>query len=48
MTSISGSKDFEEYLDRYCKQYKVTEEEALTHAIIREVAAYYNVAIKLP
>lgn len=43
--SKSGLKDFEEYLDRYCSEYKVTKEEALTHAVIREIANYYGIAI---
>lgn len=34
--------DFDIYLERYCKQYGYTKEEAKEHALIKEVQQYYN------
>ena len=34
--------DFEEYVARYCKKHEVTPEEAKTHALVKEVQAYYE------
>lgn len=36
------SKDFREYVDRFCATYKRTVEDALKFALVREVAAYYR------
>lgn len=36
------SKDFREYVDRFCTTYKRTVEDALQLALVREVAAYYQ------
>ena len=36
-----GNADFREYVNRYCRHYKLTVEEALQHAIVREVAKQY-------
>lgn len=33
--------DFREYVDRYCKSHNLHVEEALQHAIIKEVAKEY-------
>lgn len=35
------NRDFKEYVDRYCRQYRVTIEQALEHAIVKRVADYY-------
>lgn len=32
---------FEEYLERFCKLYGLTSEEAVTHKIVQEVNACY-------
>ena len=34
------NQDFKEYVDRYTQSKKITKEEALTHALIREYAKY--------
>lgn len=34
--------DFESYLERYCKQYGVTPEEAKEHRLVQEVKEYYG------
>ncbi len=36
--------NFREYVDRYCVQHKVTVDEALTHALVKDVAAFYSQA----
>ena len=33
--------DFKMYVDRYCKQYGLTVDEALEHEIVKSVAAQY-------
>lgn len=33
--------DFKQYVDRYCKQYKVTADEALKHLIVQGVGDAY-------
>lgn len=35
------NRDFKEYVDRYCRQYRVTIEQALEHAIVKYVANSY-------
>lgn len=35
------SQEFREYVDKYCNSYGFTVQEALGHAIVREVAGYY-------
>ena len=37
-----SNADFREYVNRYCRTYKLTEEEALQHMIVKEVAKQYN------
>lgn len=32
----------DEYLEKYCRQNKVTKEEAMKHALVREVTEYYR------
>ena len=34
----NNNADFREYVNRYCKTYKLTVEEALSHRIVKEVA----------
>lgn len=36
-----GDKNFREYVDRFCKAYNQTKEDALNLALVREVARYY-------
>lgn len=33
--------DFEKYVDRHCAEYGVTVEQALQHAIVKEVGKWY-------
>ena len=37
---------FEEYVERYARENKISQEEALTHAVVREVDDYYKNAEK--
>ena len=37
-----NNKDFKEYVDRYAAQRKITVDEALTHAMVREAYDYYR------
>ena len=34
--------DFKRYVDRYCKTYVLTVDEALEHEIVKQVAAQYR------
>lgn len=34
--------DFEEFVKKYCKKHEITPEEAKTHALVKEVQAYYE------
>lgn len=34
--------DYNRYLERYCKQYKVSKEEAEKHSLVQEVKQYYQ------
>lgn len=34
--------DFKHYVDRYCKQYGVTVDEALEHELVKSVAEQYK------
>lgn len=36
------NKDFQEYVDKYCKGYHKSVEEALEHAIVVEVGKQYR------
>ena len=36
-----SNRDFKAYVDRYCKTYSVSVEQALQHAIVKHVADYY-------
>lgn len=40
------NKDFKRYVDRHAKQYDLTLEEALLHAVVRNAAEYYEAAEK--
>ena len=35
------NKDFRKYVDKYCKQYNLTVEEALRQEIVKQVYLYY-------
>lgn len=37
-----GLNPLEDYLDKYCKQNKVSREETRKHALVKEVEAYYQ------
>ncbi len=37
-----GSMDFRRYVDRYCHDYGCTVDEALGHALVREVSKAYR------
>ena len=37
---------FKRYVDRHCKEYDLSLEEALQHEIVKETAHYYTDAIK--
>lgn len=36
------NSDFKRYVDRHCKQYECTVDEALTHEIVRQVYIFYT------
>lgn len=36
------NKRFRDYVDKYCKTYNVTVEEALKHEIVRQAYLYYT------
>lgn len=36
------NKSFRDYVDKYCKTYRVTVEEALKHAVVRQAYLYYT------
>lgn len=38
----NSNADFKRYVDRYCKQYGVTVDEALEHELVKQVAAQYR------
>ena len=40
------NKDFKRYVDRHAKQYDLTVEQALSHAVVRNAAEYYEAAEK--
>lgn len=35
--------NFEMYLERYCVKHELTKEEAMKHALVREVEKYYYI-----
>ena len=37
---------FDEYVERYCKEWKIDREQALQHAIVKEIKSYYENAEK--
>ena len=37
-----ANKDYERYLERYCKMYGYTREEAEKHQIVKDVKEYYE------
>lgn len=40
--SEEANKDYERYLERYCKMYGYTREEAEKHQIVKDVKEYYE------
>lgn len=42
MDFYNTNQDFKNYVDRYCNTYKVTVEEALSHALVQEVEKMYK------
>ena len=38
--------EFERYIERYCNEFKISREEALKHAIVKEIGKYYENAQK--
>lgn len=42
MERYQESKDFRQYVDRFCATYNRTVEDVLQFALVREVAAYYR------
>lgn len=38
----NNNPNFKRYVDRHCKQYGYTVDEALTHEIVRQVYLYYK------
>lgn len=36
------NKAFREYVDKYCKTYGVSVEEALEHELVKNVCSYYS------
>lgn len=38
----NSNKDFKDYVDKYCRTYGLTVDEALTHALVKEVKDYYE------
>lgn len=40
------NEDFKAYVDKYSTKEEITPDQALTHAMVREAAAYYKEAIK--
>ena len=37
-----SNADFKSYVDRYCKQYGLSVDEALEHELVKQVAAQYR------
>lgn len=37
-----SNSDFRDYVDRFCKTYEVSVDEALQHASVREAEKYYR------
>ena len=40
--SEEANKDYERYLERYCKMYGYTREEAEKHQMVKDVKEYYE------
>lgn len=36
------NKQFRDYVDKYCKTYNLTVEEALKHELVKQVCKYYT------
>lgn len=44
MDKYSNIPGFDEYVDRYCKQHKISVKEALEHKTVKDVAENYKIA----
>lgn len=42
MEFYTTNKDFQRYVEKYCKEYNCTVEEALSHAIVIAVGEQYK------
>ena len=42
MEFYNHNEDFKMYVDRYCKTYGLTVDEALEHELVKQVAAQYR------
>lgn len=42
MELYNNNADFKRYVDRYCKQYGLTVDEALEHELVKQVAEQYR------
>lgn len=42
MEFYKTNKDFQDYVDNYCRKHKCTVEEALSHEIVKQVGEYYK------
>ena len=42
----NSNASFKRFVDRHCKQYECTVEQALEHAMVREVYNYYRYQAK--
>ena len=36
------NEDFKAYVDRYCTKHQIDVDTALTHALVKDAAAYYG------
>lgn len=42
MEFYNSNADFKRYVDRYCKQYGLTVDDAMEHELVKQVAAQYR------
>ena len=41
MEFYNSNEDFRRYVDRYCKTYRISVNDALEHELVKQVAAQY-------
>lgn len=41
-TGYETNKDFKDYIDKYCKTYRIDKETAFSHLLVKEVWKMYN------